>query len=109
MKKRLISILLCGALVLSMAACGSKEGAKKEETKTEETTKGNSGEATDKKYGLDMDSIVVAISSGYEPFCFDKDNELQGYDVDMWKEFEERTGIKVKWERADFFWSSWIT
>lgn len=44
-----------------------------------------------------MDSIVVAISSGYEPFCFDKDNELQGYDVDMWKEFEERTGIKVKW------------
>ena len=88
MKKRLISILLCGALVLSMAACGSKEGAKKEETKTEETTKGNSGEATDKKYGLDMDSIVVAISSGY--------------DVDMWKEFEERTGIKVKWERADF-------
>ena len=97
MKKRLISILLCGALVLSMAACGSKEGTKKEEAKTEETTKGNSGEATDKKYGLDMDSIVVAISSGYEPFCFDKDNELQGYDVDMWKEFEERTGIKVKW------------
>ena len=70
MKKRLISILLCGALVLSMAACGSKEGTKKEEAKTEETTKGNSGEATDKKYGLDMDSIVVAISSGYEPFCF---------------------------------------
>ena len=102
MKKRLISILLCGVLVLSLAACGSKEGTKKEEAKTEETTKGNSGEATDKKYGLDMDSIVVAISSGYEPFCFDKDNELQGYDVDMWKEFEERTGIKVKWERADF-------
>lgn len=76
MKKRLISILLCGVLVLSMAACGSKEGTKKEEAKTEETTKGNSGEATDKKYGLDMDSIVVAISSGYEPFCFDKDNEL---------------------------------
>lgn len=43
MKKRLISILLCGALVLSMAACGSKEGTKKEEAKTEETTKGNSG------------------------------------------------------------------
>ena len=41
-----------------MAACGSKEGTKKEEAKTEETTKGNSGEATDKKYGLDMDSIV---------------------------------------------------
>ena len=33
MKKRLISILLCGALVLSMAACGSKEGAKKKKLK----------------------------------------------------------------------------
>ena len=58
-EKRLISILLCGALVLSMAACGSKEGTKKEEAKAEETTKGNSGEATDKKYGLDI-CIVIA-------------------------------------------------
>lgn len=52
MKKRLIGILLCGALVLSMVACGSKEGTKKEEAKTEETTKGNSGEATDKSMVL---------------------------------------------------------
>ena len=85
-----------------MAACGSKEGTKKEEAKAEETTKGIVGKQLIKSMVLIMDSIVVAISSGYEPFCFDKDNELQGYDVDMWKEFEERTGIKVKWERADF-------
>ena len=100
MKKRILSALLCTVLALSMMACGSKEEAAEEPAAeaTEETTE----EATDAKYGLDMDQIVVAISSGYEPFCFDKDGELQGYDVDMWKEFEARTGIKVVWERADF-------
>lgn len=28
--------------------------------------------------------------------------QLKGYDVDIWNEFSERTGIEVKWEYADF-------
>lgn len=100
MKKRLLSVLLCAGLVLSMTACG---GSKEESTEASEASvQETEAEAEDAKYGLDMDTITVAISSGYEPFCFDKDDELQGYDVDMWKEFESRTGIKVEWERADF-------
>lgn len=53
-------------------------------------------------YGLDIEKIVIATSPGYEPFEFLKDGELAGYDVDVWKEFEKRTGIKVEWEHADF-------
>lgn len=98
MKKRLLSVLLCAGLVLSMTACGGS----KEESAEEPAASVQETEAEDAKYGLDMDTITVAISSGYEPFCFDKDDELQGYDIDMWKEFEKRTGIKVEWERADF-------
>lgn len=55
------------------------------------------------KYGLgDMEQLVVAISSGYEPFMFEADGELQGYDFDLLKEFEERSGIEVVYEEADF-------
>ena len=86
MKKRLFSILLCAVLVVSMAACSSKKEETEEPEATEES--GEATEETNEKYGLDMDTITVAISSGYEPFCFDKDDELQG--------------IKVEWERADF-------
>lgn len=100
MKKRIISALLCTVLALSMlAGCGKEEVT--EET-TEEATEETTEEASN-TYGLDMDTITVAISSGYEPFLYDDENgNLVGYDADLWAEFEERTGIKVEWERADF-------
>ncbi len=60
-------------------------------------------QSSDENYGLgDMEQLVVAISSGYEPFMFEIDGELQGYDFDIFKEFEERTGIEVVYENADF-------
>ena len=101
MKKRIISALLCTVLALSMlAGCGKEEAA--EET-TEETTEEAATEEASNPYGLDMETITVAISSGYEPFLYDDENgNLVGYDADMWAEFEKRTGIKVEWERADF-------
>ena len=68
--------------------------------KTEESK----DEAKDDKLdlGLDVDSVTVATSPGSEPFEFEEDGELKGYDVDIWNEFSERTGIEVKWEYADF-------
>ena len=60
-------------------------------------------ESSDKlDLGLDIDSITVATSPGYEPFEYQEDGELKGYDVDIWNEFAKRTGIEVKWEFADF-------
>ncbi|MEF9953102.1 substrate-binding periplasmic protein [Clostridium sp.] len=92
MKKKFLSIIVCFILAIPMLI-GCSNGNTKETAKENESIK---------KYGLDMSEIIVATSSGYEPFIFDKDGQLQGYDVDIWKEFEKRTGIKVKWERADF-------
>lgn len=55
------------------------------------------------RYGLDKEKVVVAISSGYVPFLYDsKEGEVVGYDADLLKEFEKRSGIKVLYERADF-------
>lgn len=55
------------------------------------------------KYGFgDREQLVVAISAGYEPFMFEADGELQGYDYDILAELEARTGIEIVYENADF-------
>lgn len=100
MKKRMLSIMLCLTMgVTVMAGCsGNTEETDAAETDASETE----GEEGTNTYGLDMDKIVVATSPGYEPFEYEEDGELKGYDVDIWKEFEERTGIEVEWEYTDF-------
>ena len=100
MKKRMLSIMLCLTMgVTVMAGCsGNTEETDAAETDASETE----GEEGTNTYGLDMDMIVVATSPGYEPFEYEEDGELKGYDVDIWKEFEERTGIEVEWEYTDF-------
>ncbi|MBM6685085.1 transporter substrate-binding domain-containing protein [Faecalicatena contorta] len=100
MKKRMVSIMLCLVMcTAAIAGCGGNT----EESNTSETDASEAGDGGDTNtYGLDMDKIVVATSPGYEPFEYEEDGELMGYDVDIWKEFEERTGIEVEWEYTDF-------
>lgn len=102
MKSKLISILLCVTMVGALAVgCGNKEEAEsKDSTEASEDAKGEEDGLLD--LGLDMESVTVATSPGYAPFEYQEDGELLGYDVDIWNEFEARTGIEVKWEFADF-------
>lgn len=100
MKNKLISVLLCVGLCASLLmGCGGKEETS-DSAAAEEQTEESDGDKLD--LGLDMESITVATSPGYEPFEFQEGDELKGYDVDIWNEFEERTGIEVKWEFTDF-------
>ena len=112
MKKKIISIFMCISMcVLLVSGCGGSSGGSSEEKEKEEVTKteeqqaeGEQEEASGDKLdlGLDVDSVTVATSPGYEPFEFEEDGQLKGYDVDIWNEFSKRTGIEVKWEYADF-------
>ena len=102
MKRKIISTLLCVSMCAAlMMGCGQSD---KSDTKENKKTEESKDEAKDDKLdlGLDVDSVTVATSPGYEPFEFEEDGELKGYDVDIWNEFSERTGIEVKWEYADF-------
>lgn len=104
MKRKLLSIVLCVSfLLVSLTAC-SKDSNKASDvdakSENNEVSKEDSGEL--KNYGIDLKEIVVATSPGYEPFEFMQDEEVAGYDIDIWKEFEKRTGIKVKMEFTDF-------
>ena len=103
MKRKIVSVLLCVSMCTAMiVGCGQSSSEIAEKTEETEETK-ETEESSDKlDLGLDIESVTVATSPGYEPFEFEEDGELKGYDVDIWNEFEERTGIEVKWEYADF-------
>ena len=103
MKRKIVSVLLCVSMCTAMiVGCGQSSSESAEKTEETEETK-ETEESSDKlDLGLDIESVTVATSPGYEPFEFEEDGELTGYDVDIWNEFEERTGIEVKWEYADF-------
>lgn len=103
MKRKIVSVLLCVSMCTAMIVrCGQSSSESAEKTEETEETK-ETEESSDKlDLGLDIESVTVATSPGYEPFEFEEDGELKGYDVDIWNEFEERTGIEVKWEYADF-------
>ena len=103
MKRKIVSVLLCVSMCTAMiVGCGQSSSESAEKTEETEETK-ETEESSDKlDLGIDIESVTVATSPGYEPFEFEEDGELKGYDVDIWNEFEERTGIEVKWEYADF-------
>lgn len=99
-------VLLLVATMMLLVSCGKAEtnNSKTENANANknasESTEAASGD--DKKYGLDISEITIATSPGYKPFEFMEGDELVGYDIDIWNEFEKRTGIKVNWEQADF-------
>ena len=99
-------VLFLVAAMMLLVSCGKAEtnngktenaNANKNASESTESAAGD-----DKKYGLDISEITVATSPGYKPFEFMEGDELVGYDIDIWNEFEKRTGIKVNWEQADF-------
>lgn len=104
MKKNKIFALMLAA-VLFIVGCSNGGGSSSDEESSESVSEDVSSEerTAENSYGLDdMDQLVVAISAGYEPFMFEEDGQLQGYDYDLLAEFENRTGIEVVYEEADF-------
>ena len=86
MKKKLVAIALVAAMVLSMAACGSKE----------ET------EQTDSEYVIANGKLVVGITD-FEPMDYkDADGNWIGFDADMATLFAESLGVDVEFVEIDW-------
>lgn len=46
--------------------------------------------------------LIVAMSGTYYPFTFSTGNEVEGFDVDVWKEIGKRLGREVEFTTASF-------
>jgi len=100
--KKLVSTLLVGAMVVSMAACGNKEAgtsevSKVESTVTSETTKPEATPMVPEEitYPIDTDMVLSL-------YCFDQLYLMDEYS--NWKEspfhsyLQDETGIEIDWK-----------
>ena len=109
MKKRLLSVVMASAMVLSLAACGGAKtettaaettAEKKEETTTAGTTAAETAEAAG-------GTLIVGFDQDFPPMGFVGDNgEYTGFDLDLAKEVASRLGLEYKaqpiaWDSKD--------
>ena len=101
MKKRVLSVLLCAGMAVSMlAGCGSgnSDSASDAGTDTEQSSESES----DKAYVQDKGTLVVGITN-FEPMDYQDDNgDWIGFDADMAKAFGESLGVDVEFVEIDW-------
>lgn len=85
MKKRLLALALCLAMMFSLAACGSKEESSEA-----------SSEQSDLDYVTEKGTLVVGITD-FEPMDYkDESGEWIGFDADLAKAFAEDLGVEAE-------------
>ena len=80
--KKVISLVLVGAMALSFAACGSKKD------------EGNKDEGSDK--------LIVSTEAGFAPYEYMKGDEVVGIDMDIAKAIADEMGKELEIKNMDF-------
>ncbi|AOZ73508.1 hypothetical protein BK816_06390 [Boudabousia tangfeifanii] len=95
------AVVLAGALALT--GCGnaeSKDAASNEKAATAEAatsaTAEQSGDSTEKK------ELIVGYDNTFVPMGFEENGETKGFDVDLAKAAEAKTGLKFKFQNIDW-------
>ena len=91
MKKRVLSVLLCAGMAVSLlAGCGSGNSD-------------NGGESeSDKAYVQDKGTLVVGITN-FEPMDYkDESGEWVGFDADLARKFAESLGVEAEFVEIDW-------
>lgn len=94
MKRRVLSMLLCAGLAVSMlAGCGSSNDG---------GSGGDSAETSDMDYVKEKGTLVVGITN-FEPMDYkDESGEWIGFDADLAKAFAEELGVEVEFVEIDW-------
>lgn len=48
------------------------------------------------------EKLTVGVSTEYFPWCFKKDDESKGFEIDVWNEIGKRAGYKIEFQTAKF-------
>lgn len=83
--KKMLSIVLLAVLALALlvSGCGSKSAS------------------TDAKQ-TNAKVIKVGTAGEYYPWCFKKDDKLQGFEIDVWNEIGKRAGYNIEFKVSKF-------
>lgn len=118
MKKRMLSVLLCGCLAASvLAGCGSSaekevvtntdaEDAAKDAAEEGETAEAaeetSEGPASDMEYVLEKGTLVVGITNFAPMDYMDENGEWIGFDADLANAFAKSLGIEAEFVEIEW-------
>lgn len=104
--RKLITIVLAIALIASLSFALNKQNQEVEASnmeKSDEVVAKSEEETADNTESTKGQTIYVGMSGGYKPYTFINDNnELTGFDVEVWKEIGMRINRPVEFKTADF-------
>lgn len=80
--KKVLGLLLCGMVMLGATACSS--GAEFAEVKDGKT------------------KVVVGTSASYRPWAFQENDEVKGFEMDVWKEIAQRNNYELEFKLGQF-------
>ena len=88
MKKLILAVLALTLAGSILAGCSSND------------TSSSSGSA---EINPETGKRVITIATGgdYYPYTFTENDQLVGYDIDLWNEIAKRCDFEIKWEIAD--------
>ncbi len=112
MKKKVLSVFLCGVMAASLlAGCGSSkteevvtntDAADAEEEAEDAETETAAAEDSDMAYVVDKGTLVVGITD-FEPMDYkDENGDWIGFDADMAKAFAESLGVEAEFVEIDW-------
>lgn len=103
MKKRILSVMLCCALAVSLLmGCGGADTKESGKEKTSETT-----EAEDEGESEGKQKITIAMGNAYPPFCYlDESENLVGYEYDLYQKVAEKMADKYDVEIVCDTWDN---
>ncbi|MDY4070264.1 MAG: transporter substrate-binding domain-containing protein [Lachnospiraceae bacterium] len=104
MKKRVLSVMLAVAMVLSMTACGSKAEPAPAETEAAATEEAaTEAPAEEAPEAESKGSYIIATDTVFAPFEFtDADNNFVGIDVDLLAAIAEDQGFEYELQSLGF-------
>ena len=92
--KKILSILVCLSLIMSLSACGGSA------TATNQTEAANN--ATETTAVSSVNTLVVGTSANFPPYEYIEGNTVVGIDAEIISEVAKDIGVKVKWEDMKF-------
>lgn len=104
MKKRVLSVMLAVAMVLSMTACGSKAEPAPAETEAAATEEAATEAPAEEAPAVESKgSYIIATDTVFAPFEFtDADNNFVGIDVDLLAAIAEDQGFEYELQSLGF-------
>lgn len=102
------ALLIAGGIVGYLANKDTKMADKAKTETTEATDKKDTAEMKDDKTDKEdkkkeVETLKVGTSGGYPPYTFvDDQNNLTGFDVDVWTEIAKRLDMKIEFKTAAF-------